>query len=49
MEQLMAGLPLHKYTYEQAVAAMNRKMERDVIDTSVDRIIDQHLAEHRSR
>jgi hypothetical protein len=49
MDQLMADLPLHKYTYEQAVDAMNRKLERNVIDTAVDRVIDQHLVEHRTR
>lgn len=46
MALLMRGIPTHKLTYEEAIAAMNRKMETDLLDHSVDRIIARHFAEN---
>lgn len=49
MEQLMAGIPTHKMTYDEAVVAMNAKMERGVIDQSFDKIVARHFVENRVR
>ena len=47
METLMVGLPLHKLTYSQAVAAMNAQQTQGIIDRAFDKVIDRHFEEHR--
>jgi len=49
MADLMAGIPTHKMTYDQAVAAMNRKLETGHIDRAVDDIRAEHLALYGTR
>jgi hypothetical protein len=44
MAELMAGIQTHKMTYDQAVAAMNKKLESNVIDRASDQIINEHFA-----
>lgn len=44
---LMAGIKTNRLTYDEALAAMNRKMLGDHIERSVDRILDRHFQEHR--
>lgn len=47
MAELMAGMPLHKLTYNQAIDAMNAINVSRVIDRAYDRIIDRHFEDHR--
>jgi hypothetical protein len=47
MAELMAGIPTHKLTYKQAVAAMNAKMLNDHVGRSMDRIVDDHFNRRR--
>lgn len=47
METLMVGLPLHKLTYDQAIAAMNQQAVSGVIDRHMDRMLDRHFKENQ--
>jgi hypothetical protein len=47
MADLMYGIPTHKLTYKQAVAAMNRKMLGDHVNRQYDRIVDDHFNRRR--
>lgn len=49
MAELMAGLGTHKMTYDQAVAAMNRRLEANHITRAGDRIIGDHFARNARR
>ena len=49
MAELMYGIPTHRMTYDEAVAAMNRKMVGDHIGRAVDRIIDDHFSQRKER
>jgi hypothetical protein len=42
---LMQGLPTHKMTYDEAIAAMNRKMAGDFVNSAVDKIVINHFVE----
>lgn len=44
---LMAGIKTKRMTYDEAIAAMNRKMVGDHVERSVDRILDAHFQERR--
>ena len=47
MEDLMAGLPLHKLTYAQAIGAMNAQQVQNVIDRNIEKIVDRHMEDIR--
>ncbi len=49
LADLMRGIPTHKYTFDQAIAEMNRKMVGDFVGRTVDRITDRHFTERTRR
>jgi hypothetical protein len=49
MEDLMTGLPLHKLTYSQAVAAMNQQNVVKIVDRQMDRVLEGHFQKGRRR
>lgn len=44
---MMAGLPTHTMTYEQAIQAANRRTEADYLNAQQDRVLAAHFRELR--
>lgn len=42
VKALMSGIPTHTLTYDQATEAMNKSLEKGVIDRAADTIVRQH-------
>lgn len=47
METMMAGLPLHKLTYAEAIDAMNAQAVQGIVDRSFDKILGRHFQENQ--
>ncbi|HEX5016504.1 MAG TPA: hypothetical protein VFX15_02835 [Actinomycetes bacterium] len=46
MARLMAGIEVKNMTYEEAIRAMNHKMENDHVERAMSRIVDRHFMEN---
>lgn len=44
---LLSGIETHRLTYEEAVAAANKKVEEDFLNAQQDRILAAHFRELR--
>lgn len=42
VKALMSGIPTHTLTYDQAIEAMNKNLEKGVIDRAADTVLRQH-------
>ena len=46
---LMAGLKTHTMTYDQALQAMNRRLESNHVERIFDRVVAEHFAQSPRR
>jgi len=44
LAEMMKGIDTYTMTYDEAIEAMNRKLENDYVSREMNKVVDQHMA-----